>query len=194
MDKRPIGVFDSGLGGLTCVNCMLDELPDEKLIYFGDNYDSLFVIDVSEGCRGYNLLNINKRNKNDSKKTGEYYDIDINDHPAIKSAIESDSPDYTFERNYDFPTAGSNYIGCKPIKINGKTRVIIGITYNWDALHSSLHSTIIRTMIISVSGMLLVMGVIILLLYRRAVKPAEKIQPFRTSPLRSRPIPSRSPK
>ena len=35
----------------------------EKLIYFGDNYDSLFVIDVSEGCRGYNLLNINKRNK-----------------------------------------------------------------------------------------------------------------------------------
>ena len=36
MDKRPIGVFDSGLGGLTCVNCMLDELPDEKLIYFGD--------------------------------------------------------------------------------------------------------------------------------------------------------------
>ncbi len=148
----------------------------EKLIYFGDNYDSLFVIDVSEGCRGYNLLNINKRNKNDSKKTGEYYDIDINDHPAIKKAIESDSPDYTFERNDDFPTAGSNYIGCKPIKINGKTRVIIGITYNWDALHSSLHSTIIRTMIISVGGMLLVMGVIILLLYRRAVKPAEKIQ------------------
>ena len=148
----------------------------EKLIYFGDNYDSLFVIDVSERCRGYNLLNINKRNKNDSKKTGEYYDIDINDHPAIKSAIESDSTDYTFERNDDFPTAGSNYIGCKPIKINGKTRVIIGITYNWDALHSSLHSTIIRTMIISVGGMLLVMGVIILLLYRRAVKPAEKIQ------------------
>ena len=148
----------------------------EKLVYFGDNYDSLFVIDVSEGCRGYNLLNINKRNKNDSKKTGEYYDIDINDHPAIKSAIESDSTDYTFERNDDFPTAGSNYIGCKPIKINGKTRVIIGITYNWDALHSSLHSTIIRTMIISVGGMLLVMGVIILLLYRRAVKPAEKIQ------------------
>lgn len=36
MDKRPIGVFDSGLGGLTCVNCMLDELPNEKLIYFGD--------------------------------------------------------------------------------------------------------------------------------------------------------------
>ena len=148
----------------------------EKLVYFGDNYDSLFVIDVSEGCSGYNLLNINKRNKNDSKKTGEYYDIDINDHPAIKSAIESDSTDYTFERNDDFPTAGSNYIGCKPIKINGKTRVIIGITYNWDALHSSLHSTIIRTMIISVGGMLLVMGVIILLLYRRAVKPAEKIQ------------------
>ena len=148
----------------------------EKLIYFGDNYDSLFVIDVSEGCRGYNLLNINKRNKNDSKKTGEYYDIDINDHPAIKSAIESDSPDYTFERNDDFPTAGSNYIGCKPIKINGKTRVIIGITYNWDTLHSSLRSTIIKTMLISTGGMLAVMAVIMLIIYRRAVGPVQRIQ------------------
>ena len=36
MDNRPIGVFDSGLGGLTCVTCLLEDLPDERLIYFGD--------------------------------------------------------------------------------------------------------------------------------------------------------------
>lgn len=36
MDNRPIGVFDSGLGGLTVVRELLSRLPHEKLVYFGD--------------------------------------------------------------------------------------------------------------------------------------------------------------
>ena len=36
MDPRPIGVFDSGLGGLTAVRSLWRVLPDEDLIYFGD--------------------------------------------------------------------------------------------------------------------------------------------------------------
>jgi len=36
MDGRPIGVFDSGLGGLTVVRALIDLLPDEHLVYFGD--------------------------------------------------------------------------------------------------------------------------------------------------------------
>lgn len=36
MDKRPIGVFDSGLGGLTCVKEIMSLMPNEKVIYFGD--------------------------------------------------------------------------------------------------------------------------------------------------------------
>ena len=36
MDLRPIGVFDSGLGGLTAVRELLQILPAENLIYFGD--------------------------------------------------------------------------------------------------------------------------------------------------------------
>ena len=36
MDKRPIGVFDSGLGGLTVVRSILRALPGEKVVYFGD--------------------------------------------------------------------------------------------------------------------------------------------------------------
>ncbi len=35
-DKRPIGVFDSGLGGLTVVKEIIKELPNEDIIYFGD--------------------------------------------------------------------------------------------------------------------------------------------------------------
>lgn len=36
MDDRPIGVFDSGLGGLTAVRALRTLLPAEDLIYFGD--------------------------------------------------------------------------------------------------------------------------------------------------------------
>lgn len=35
-DARPIGVFDSGLGGLTVLRELEKELPSENLIYFGD--------------------------------------------------------------------------------------------------------------------------------------------------------------
>lgn len=36
MDTRPIGVFDSGMGGLTCVRQMIRLLPGEDIVYFGD--------------------------------------------------------------------------------------------------------------------------------------------------------------
>lgn len=36
MDKRAIGVFDSGLGGLTAVKQLIKVLPNENIVYFGD--------------------------------------------------------------------------------------------------------------------------------------------------------------
>jgi glutamate racemase len=36
VNRRPIGVFDSGIGGLTVVRELLQQLPHESLIYFGD--------------------------------------------------------------------------------------------------------------------------------------------------------------
>jgi len=35
-DARPIGVFDSGLGGLTSVREIFRQLPNESVVYFGD--------------------------------------------------------------------------------------------------------------------------------------------------------------
>ena len=35
-DPRPIGVFDSGVGGLTVARALMDLLPDERLVYLGD--------------------------------------------------------------------------------------------------------------------------------------------------------------
>lgn len=35
-DARPIGVFDSGVGGLTVVRALMERLPFENIVYFGD--------------------------------------------------------------------------------------------------------------------------------------------------------------
>ena len=35
-DTRPVGIFDSGVGGLTVANAIRQILPNESMIYFGD--------------------------------------------------------------------------------------------------------------------------------------------------------------
>ena len=35
-DSRAIGIFDSGLGGLTVAKEIIKRLPNENIIYFGD--------------------------------------------------------------------------------------------------------------------------------------------------------------
>ena len=34
--ENPIGIFDSGIGGLTIANAIKKVLPNENIIYFGD--------------------------------------------------------------------------------------------------------------------------------------------------------------
>lgn len=37
MDNRPIGIFDSGLGGLTVLKEIMELMPTESIVYFGDS-------------------------------------------------------------------------------------------------------------------------------------------------------------
>ena len=50
MDPRPIGVFDSGLGGLTAVRQLRRVLPGEDIVYFGDTGR------VPYGSRGRDII------------------------------------------------------------------------------------------------------------------------------------------
>lgn len=50
MDNRPIGVFDSGLGGLTAVRELERILPNERIVYFGDTGR------VPYGTRGHGVI------------------------------------------------------------------------------------------------------------------------------------------
>ena len=37
LSDKPIGIFDSGLGGLTVVKAVLENMPNENIIYLGDS-------------------------------------------------------------------------------------------------------------------------------------------------------------
>lgn len=37
MDNRPVGIFDTGLGGLTAVKAFRELMPKENIVYFGDS-------------------------------------------------------------------------------------------------------------------------------------------------------------
>jgi glutamate racemase len=52
---RKIGVFDSGIGGLTVVGSLMRKLPEESIVYFGDTARVPYGIKSSEVVREYAL-------------------------------------------------------------------------------------------------------------------------------------------
>lgn len=51
--SRPIGVFDSGVGGLTVVRALMERLPFEEILYFGDTARVPYGIKSVETITGY---------------------------------------------------------------------------------------------------------------------------------------------
>lgn len=49
----PIGVFDSGVGGLTVVKSLLEQLPGENMIYFGDTAHVPYGSKTEQQLMGY---------------------------------------------------------------------------------------------------------------------------------------------
>ena len=58
MDNRPIGVFDSGLGGLTVLKEIINLLPGESAVYFGDSGRTPYGTKSRETVIKYTFQNI----------------------------------------------------------------------------------------------------------------------------------------
>ena len=56
-NNRPIGVFDSGIGGLTVVKQIMASLPNEQIIYFGDTARVPYGSKSNETVIEYSLQN-----------------------------------------------------------------------------------------------------------------------------------------
>ncbi len=55
LKNAPIGIFDSGIGGLTVAKAVIDALPNEDIIYFGDTARVPYGIKSEETVRSYAL-------------------------------------------------------------------------------------------------------------------------------------------
>ncbi|MCM8779794.1 MAG: glutamate racemase [Candidatus Omnitrophica bacterium] len=58
MKNSPIGVFDSGIGGLTVVKELMRQLPSEDIIYFGDTARVPYGIKSNETVIRFSIENI----------------------------------------------------------------------------------------------------------------------------------------
>jgi len=59
MDNRPIGIFDSGVGGLTVVKQMFKRLPNESIVYLGDTARVPYGTKSPETIKKYAVENVN---------------------------------------------------------------------------------------------------------------------------------------
>ena len=58
MDTRPIGVFDSGVGGLTVVKQIMKVMPHENIVYFGDTARVPYGTKSKEAVTKYSKQNV----------------------------------------------------------------------------------------------------------------------------------------
>jgi glutamate racemase len=52
-ELHPIGVFDSGVGGLTVVRALMERLPFENILYFGDTARVPYGVKTVETINAY---------------------------------------------------------------------------------------------------------------------------------------------
>ena len=99
----PIGIFDSGVGGLTVVRAVIDQLPNESVLYVGDTKNgpygprpipevrgiALDVMDylVSEGVKAL-VIACNSASSAVLRDARERYDVPVIEviHPAVRRA------------------------------------------------------------------------------------------------------------
>ena len=55
MNRAPIGIFDSGIGGLTVARAIFEQLPHESTVYFGDTARVPYGPKSPETVRRYSL-------------------------------------------------------------------------------------------------------------------------------------------
>ncbi len=104
MNNAPIGIFDSGLGGLTVARTIMDQLPNESIVYIGDTANSPYgpkpiaqvrslatrIADnlLERGCKMI-VIACNTASAAFLRDARERYDVPVLEviHPAVRRAV-----------------------------------------------------------------------------------------------------------
>jgi glutamate racemase len=93
-DHRPIGVFDSGVGGLTVLREILRRLPFESTIYLGDNERAPYGVRTDEEVRAFSIQALDALVRRDVKA------LVVACNTSTSVALSD------FRRRYDLPVLG----------------------------------------------------------------------------------------
>lgn len=152
-------------------------IQDFSEIVFTNNsqeIDRMFIMDMTEPYRGMVIADCQRYGED--KQIGEYFDLDLPEHPALQQIIETGSAKIAYEQAEDFPDKGHYYIAYKPFILEGKVRAVIGIVYRWDNFKDQMSANKRKAAVVIVIGVLLAMLLLYFALRRLAVKPVTDVE------------------
>jgi glutamate racemase len=109
-DPRPIGVFDSGVGGLTVLGEILRRLPAESTIYLGDNARAPYGVRSDDEVRAFSTQSLDLLVERDVKAVV----VACNTSTAVALT--------DFRRRYDLPILGVIRPGAAAAALATRTR------------------------------------------------------------------------
>lgn len=134
MDRNaPIGVFDSGVGGLTVAREIMRQMPQEKLVYFGDTAR------VPYGTKSQETVIRYSRQIIRFLRTKEVKAIVIACNTATACALE------TVEKDLDIPIIGVIHAGARAAVEATKNRKI-GIIGTEATIRSGVYTELMKRM------------------------------------------------
>ena len=83
----PIGVFDSGIGGLTVLREIRDLMPGESTVYFGDNGRTPYGTKSRDTVRKYSLQNMKFLLEQTQSDPGIRAEFQVQEEPITKSSL-----------------------------------------------------------------------------------------------------------
>ena len=128
----PIGVFDSGVGGLTVAREIMRQIPDERIVYFGDTAR------VPYGSKSKNTIIRFSRQIVHFLKTKEVKAVVIACNTASALALDTLKPEL------DIPVIGVVLPGAKVAAETTKNNKI-GVIATESTIDSHLYSQVIRS-------------------------------------------------
>jgi len=109
-DPRPIGVFDSGVGGLTVLREILRRLPFESTIYLGDNARAPYGVRSDDEVRRFSVQSLDALVRRDVKA------LVVACNTSTSVALVD------FRRRYDLPVLGVVRPGATAASLATRTR------------------------------------------------------------------------
>lgn len=138
MNNKPIGVFDSGLGGLTVAAEIMHALPDEQLVYVGDTARFPYGTKPADAVAGYAFQII------DFLRTCEVKIVIIACNTATAAALEN------AQESFDIPIIGVVEPGARAAVQTTRNRRV-GVIGTAGTVASGAYSRAVRALDVGVT-------------------------------------------